>query len=78
MTARTAPTPPAICLFFGSMSLSMRIKAKQRQEGNHRDDRAKLVLEEELETVFLARRVMLVGILPHQVAGNGKNRNGNQ
>ncbi len=42
----------------------------QRQEGEHGDDRAKLVLNEEFDWLGLARRVVLVGRLPHQAAGN--------
>ena len=45
----------------------------QRQEGNQRDDRAELVLEEEFRRVSLAGRILLVGGFPHQAAGDREN-----
>jgi len=50
----------------------------QRQEGNQRDDRAELVLDEETECVGFAGRVLPVGRLPQQAAGNGENRDPDQ
>src|SRR6185437_12993406 len=46
----------------------------QREEGNYRDDRTELVLEEEPERVGCAGRIVPVGQLPQQVAGDGENR----
>ena len=50
----------------------------QRQEGDQRDDRAELVLEEELGLVGLAGRIVLVGRLPHQAAGDREDRDPDQ
>lgn len=50
----------------------------QRQEGNQGDDRAELVLDEEPERVGFAGRVLPVGRLPEQAAGDGEDRDADQ
>lgn len=45
-------------------------QSEQRQECDHRNNRAKLVLHKETETIGAASRIMLVRRFPHQATGN--------
>ena len=60
------------------MSLSMKIRTISGRKAITRDDRAELVLDEELDLVGLAGRIVLVGRLPHQAAGNREDRDPDQ
>ena len=51
---------------------------EQRQERDHGDDRAELVLDEETEAVGAARRIVAIGGLPHQTAADREHRDHHQ
>lgn len=50
----------------------------QREEGNQRDDGAKLVLEEETRPIGCTGGIVPVGRFPQQVAGDCENRDADQ